>query len=139
MVRGRHERGLLRLRESKTGPKPVYLGPAALELLRSIERVPSNPYVIVGEKAGSHLVNLRKPWYRLRAKAGLHDVRIHDLRHTFASVAAGSGVSLPIIGALLGHTQPQTTARYAHLTADPIRHAVNLTAGSIASTMLGNG
>jgi integrase len=110
----------LRIRESKTGAKTVYLSDPALEVLQSIKRAPGNPHVIVGEKSGSHIVNLRKPWYRLRAEAGLSDVRIHDLRHTYASYAAASGLSLPIIGALLGHTQPQTTARYAHLANVPL-------------------
>jgi site-specific recombinase XerD len=67
----------------------------------------------------------------LRTKAGLDDVRIHDLRHSFASIAVGSGMSLPMIGKLLGHTQPATTARYAHLGADPMRAASNLVGGKI--------
>ena len=66
---------------------------------------------------------LQKPWSRIRALARLEDVRMHDLRHTFASVAAMGGMSLPMIGALLGHSQLQTTARYAHLAADPLREA----------------
>jgi integrase len=85
-----------------------------------------------------HLVNLQKPWRRIRTKAGLKDVRIHDLRHSFASVAAASGLSLPIIGALLGHTQPQTTQRYAHLSGGPLREAANITAGRLAALVKGN-
>jgi integrase len=77
--------------------------------------------VIAGHKHGEHLVNLQKPWRAIRKRAGLEDVRIHDLRHTFASVAAASGASLPIIGKLLGHAQSATTERYAHLAADPVR------------------
>ena len=114
-----YERRLLRIRESKTGAKTVVLSDAAYEIFRKIEKVPDNPYVIIGERDRAHLVNLRKPWYRIRARAGLNDVRIHDLRHTFASFAAESGISLPIIGALLGHSQP-TTARYAHIANDPL-------------------
>ena len=94
-----------------------------------------NRYVIVGAKPGAHLVNLSKPWYRIRAKAGLGDVRIHDLRHSFASMAAAGGLSLPIIGALLGHTQAATTQRYAHLAADPLKQAAHLTGKRIAEAL----
>jgi integrase len=132
------ENQCLRLRESKTGAKVVYLPPPAIEVLSVIERQDDNPFVIVGAKRGSHLVNLQKPWRRIRAKAGLEDVRIHDLRHSFASVAAASGLSLPIIGALLGHNQPQTTQRYAHLAADPLRQAANQIAIEIARAMHGS-
>ena len=68
-------------------------------------------------------MNLQKSWRRVRARAGLDDVRLHDLRHTFASVAVSGGMSLPMVGALLGHSQPRTTARYAHLAADPMKEA----------------
>ena len=93
----------------------------AVEVLASVPRIEGNPHVIVGNRTGAHLINLQKPWRRIRALAGLEDVRIHDLRHTFASVAAASGASLPIIGKLLGHTQAATTQRYAHLGHDSIR------------------
>ena len=125
----------LRIPDSKTGAKTIYLPPAALEVLAGLERRDDNPYVIVGAKHGSHLVNLRKPWGRIRAKADLNDVRIHDLRHSFASMAVAGGLSLPVIGALLGHTQPATTARYAHLAADPLRQAANIAGGRIAAAM----
>ncbi len=75
-------------------------------------------------KASAQLVNLQKPWRRIRKEAGLDDVRLHDLRHSFASIAVASGMSLPLIGALLGHSQPQTTARYAHLLDGPLKSAV---------------
>jgi integrase len=84
------------------------------------------------------LVNLQKAWRRIRAKAGIEDVRIHDLRHSFASVAAGTGMSLPMIGKLLGHTQASTTQRYAHLAADPVRAASNLIGIEISAAMIGN-
>ncbi len=113
----------LRLSDSKTGKKLIYLSKAALDLLEHIPRHKGNPYVICGEKINSHLVNLQKPWRRIRTKVGLNDVRIHDLRHTFASIAASKGLSLPIIGALLGHKQTQTTARYAHLIGQPLIEA----------------
>jgi len=113
------DRACLRLPESKTGAKIIHLSPPALEVLYGIARDASNPYVIVGREPCTHLVNLRKPWGRLRAKAGLIDVRIHDLRHSFASIGAALGFSLPIIGKMLRHSHAATTQRYAHLAADP--------------------
>ena len=125
----------LRLTESKTGRKSIYLNAPALEVLASLPRLEGNPHVICGEKEGAHLVNLQKPWRRIRKAAGLDNVRIHDLRHSFASAAAASGTSLPIIGGLLGHSQPQTTARYAHLGNDPLKAATERIGGAIAGAM----
>jgi len=79
-----------------------------------------NPYVIVGRRPGEHLVNLQKPWRRIRKLAKLDDVHLHDLRHSYASVGAAKRGSLPMIGRLLGHNHTRTTARYAHLAADPV-------------------
>ena len=132
------ERQILRLTDSKTGAKTIYLNDAAAGLLGTMPRISGNSYVIAGKREGAHLVNLQKTWRRIRVRAGLNDVRIHDLRHSFASVAAGVGLSLPVIGKLLGHTQPVTTARYAHLAADPIRAASNLIGHAIASAMNGS-
>jgi integrase len=126
---------MIRLPDSKTGAKTLYLNAPALAVLNELPRVDGNPFVIVGERKGARLVNLQKPWRRIREAAGLDDVRLHDLRHSFASVAAAGGMSLPIIGALLGHSQPQTTARYAHLAADPLRAASEAVAGEIFSAM----
>lgn len=94
-------------------------------ILKNIKRQPDNPYVISGEVSGKHLINLTKAWSRIRKDCGLDDVRIHDLRHSFASMAAASGMSLPLIGTMLGHSQPQTTAQYVHLIGEPMREAVN--------------
>jgi integrase len=127
--------GVLRLPDSKTGAKPIYLNDAAIKVLRGVPKMAANPFVIAGKKQGTRLINLQKPWRRIRAAAGLHDVRIHDLRHSFASIGAGAGMSLPVIGRLLGHTQPITTARYAHLAADPVRAASNQIGDEIASAM----
>ncbi len=124
-----------RLPESKTGAKTIYLPPPALEVLANLERQEDNPFVISGAKPGARLINLQKPWQRIRKRAGLDDVRIHDLRHSFASMAVAGGLSLPVIGALLGHTQPATTARYAHLADDPLKQAANLTGSRIAAAM----
>ena len=92
--------------------------------------------MIHGTVEGKHLINLQKAWHRIRKRAGLDDVRIHDLRHSFASIGAASGLSLPIIGALLGHTQTQTTARYAHLIGEPLKDAASLI-GEKMKSMLG--
>ena len=117
------ERGEARLPDSKTGAKTLHLPAPALAVLADLPRVEGNPYVIVGNVAGARLVNLEKPWRAIREAAGLHDVRLHDLRHAFASVAASSGMGLPIIGKMLGHTQAVTTHRYAHLASDPVKAA----------------
>ena len=106
-------------------------------MLAALPRVAGNPHVIVGKIEGAALVNLEKPWRAIRAAAGLRDVRLHDLRHAFASVAASSGMGLPIIGKMLGHSQPATTARYAHLATDPVKAAVATVAGKIADDMMG--
>jgi len=160
------EKSRLNLPDSKTGKKSVFLSPPAKEILASLDREKDNPFVICGSKQGTHLVNIRKTWQRVKEKAtinlwrqddvlkgrlavlleedgslsfkalisllekenfdltrGLLDVRIHDLRHSFASVAASSGMSLHMIGKLLGHSQAATTARYAHLADDPMQQA----------------
>jgi len=117
------ERAMLFLPDSKTGRKAITLNTPACDVLRSMPRLEGNPWVIAGHKHGEHLVNMQKPWRAIRKSAALEDVRIHDLRHTFASIAAASGASLPIIGKLLGHGQAATTERYAHLGADPVRMA----------------
>jgi len=129
--------GLLRLPDSKTGAKTVQLGEAAVAVLRSIERQPFNRHVIYGTLPGKPLADLQPFWQRIRARAGLKDVRIHDLRHTYASVAVAAGQGLPMIGKLLGHSQVQTTARYAHLAGDPVRAAANDVSGVIAAGLLG--
>jgi integrase len=131
------ERGEARLPDSKTGAKTLHLPPPALALLAELPRLDGNPHVIVGQKVGASMVNLEKPWRAIRAMAGLNDVRLHDLRHAFASVAASSGMGLPIIGKMLGHTQAATTARYAHLASDPVKAAAAAVAGKIAAAMGG--
>lgn len=131
------EAGRINLPDSKTGEKAVALNAPALAILSAIPRVEDNPHVIVGGKPGAALVNLKDPWSAIRKAAGLDDVRIHDLRHSFAAVGAGSGASLHIIGGLLGHTQPGTTKRYAHLADDPLRAASEQIGGQIADWLGG--
>lgn len=130
-------RSCLRLPDSKTGAKVILLGKAATDVLATIERLDDNPYVIVGTIPGQHLSDMQKPWRRIRKRAGLDDVRIHDLRHSFASHALAGGEHLPMIGKMLGHSQVQTTARYAHLAEDPVRVATNRVADRIADALLG--
>jgi integrase len=117
------ESGCLDLSTSKTGQKVVHLNAAARAVLEQLPRRDDNRYVLPGLRLGAHLVNLEKPWRQIRARAGLEDVRLHDLRHTFASIGAMNGLSLPMLAAILGHSQPSTTNRYAHLAADPVRQA----------------
>jgi integrase len=131
------EHGCLMLPDSKTGRKAVRLSPPALALLQTIPRLDGNPFVICGERAGRHLVNIEKPWRRIRKAAQLDDVRLHDLRHSFASVAASGGQSLVVIGKMLGHSQPATTARYAHLADDPVKAASDAVGRHIAAAMDG--
>jgi integrase len=118
--------------DSKTGRKTLYLGSVAVKLLRSIPRRRDNPYVITGDVEGQHLTDMQKPWRRIRKLAELPDVRIHDLMHTFASSGVALGQGLPIIGKLLGHSQPQTTARYAHLAASPALEVADKISESLA-------
>ena len=131
------ERGLLLLPESKTGKKTVYLSAAALEILAGLPPLAGNSYVFPGGVEGKPRADLKKPWAAISKAAGLEGVRIHDLRHSFASFGAGASMGLPIIGKLLGHSQPATTARYAHLDADPMRRAVETIGATIASAMAG--
>lgn len=133
------ERSCLRLPDSKTDAKVVPLGSPALALLQALPRLEGSPYVLPGGKPSGHYVGLAKVWRRVRARAGLPDVRLHDLRHSFASVGAAGGDSLLVIGRLLGHANASTTDRYAHLSDDPLRTAADRTAGRIAAAMKGGG
>jgi integrase len=125
----------LNLADTKTGSRIVPLAPAAVRVLAALPRDSDNPWVIAGKKAGSHLTDLQHPWRRIRARAGLDGVRIHDLRHSFASRAVALGESLPMIGKLLGHTQVQTTARYAHLAHDTVKASASRVAESIGDAL----
>jgi integrase len=128
----------LRLPDSKTGAKTVHLGQPAFDVLTAIARKNDNPWVITGMLPGAPLYDLQPFWQRVRARAGLKDVRIHDLRHTFASTAVAGGQSLPMIGKLLGRTQVQTTARYAHLAVDPVKSAEDAVSSAIAALLQAN-
>lgn len=92
------ERGVLRLPDSKTGAKVVHLGAAAAGFLARLPRSATNPYVCWGNREGSHLIGLYRAWERIRELTQLPDVRIHDIRHAFASIGAAAGLGLPVLG-----------------------------------------
>ena len=124
--------GELRLPDSKTGAWVTSLPPMAVKLLAGLPRDLDSPWVIPGRHPGTHLRDLADAWKTIRARAGLDDVRIHDLRHSFASRALALGESLPMIGKLLGHSQVETTARYAHLARDTVHESAARVAESLA-------
>jgi integrase len=126
-------RGVAHLPDSKTGPKLLFLPELAMVLLEEIDarvrkHCPTSPFVLPGDRPGTHFQGLFYPWRRIRAIARLNDLRIHDLRHVFASTAVSAGDSLYIVGKILGHRQASTTQRYAHLAVGPVREVVNRTA-----------
>jgi len=129
------DRGLLRLRDSKTGPKTIALGAPALELLSAIKPNGSKYLFPDRRRTDQPTANLDWAWVRIRSKAGLDDVRIHDLRHTFASAGLASGEGLPLIGKLLGHAHVATTSRYAHLADDPLQAAANRISTRVADAL----
>jgi integrase len=129
------ERGLLFLADSKTGRKTVILNAPALAVLTGLDRL--GPYVVPGDDPEKPRADLKRPWEAVARRAGLEGVRLHDLRHTYASFGAGGGLGLPIIGKLLGHNQASTTARYAHLDNDPLRRATEAIGSRIAAALDG--
>lgn len=119
------DRNLAKLPDSKTGKKILLLGSAVMELLAPLPKVADSELVFPSAAGGLTPMSIQKAWAKIRLAAGLHDLRLHDLRHNFASSAVSAGNSLYIVGKLLGHTQPQTTQRYAHLAADPLHAAAD--------------
>ena len=128
--------GEMRLPDSKTGARMVPLTSAAAKVLKGLPRTPDNPWVFPGKKKGTRLVNLNDSWERVRRRADLDGVRLHDLRHSFASRALALGEGLPMIGDLLGHRMVSTTARYAHLARDSVRDSSAKIAADIGARIM---
>jgi integrase len=124
---------------SKNGAKIVPLGAAAMRVLIELPRQEGSPYVLPAERGNGHFIGVQKVWQRIRSAAGLEDVRIHDLRHSFASITVSGGDSLYLLGKVLGHSDARTTQRYAHLANDPIRAVADRTSEKIAAIICGGG
>jgi integrase len=131
------DKHFMRFADSKTGQKIIPINEAAVAILASQTPRAGNPFVFPADRSDGFFEGLPKIWRRVRKLAGLEDVRIHDLRHSFASVAVAGGASLPIIGALLGHKDTATTQRYAHLSADPLRAVSQAVADAIPQALEG--
>jgi integrase len=135
------DRGLLLLPDSKTGPKVIVLAAPAIEVLDDLKSVRSNnpkaKFVIEGKDPSKAKADLQRPWELIRREAALEDFRLHDLRHSFASVGAAANLGLPVIGELLGHSDPATTSRYAHLATGPLRAAADGITAKISEMMNG--
>ena len=131
------EGGAIILPRSKRGkkPKPIVLSTIALDILRELPRVVGHGFIIVGKIANKPRSDLKRPWAAIIKAADIEDITLHGLRHSFASAAARQRLGLPMIGALLGHTQAQTTKRYAHLDLEPMREAVEIIALQINGAM----
>lgn len=125
------EGGRMRLADSKVGARTFNLSPETVALLKAVRtaRDGESGYVVRGQKPGRPLINLQQPWRRIRRKAGLDDVRLHDLRHSYASFAAAAGYDLARIKEMLGHQTIQTTQRYAHIADKDVRTSVHRVGG----------
>lgn len=133
------ERSMLRLPDSKTGAKSIPLGASALQVLSGVEREKGAPWVFPAHIGKGHFQGLPRIWRAIAKSAGLKDVRLHDLRHSFASVSVADGASLYVLAKVLGHTQARTTERYSHLAEDPVRRMADRTSKKIAAAMKGRG
>jgi integrase len=127
----------MELPDTKTGARRIPLPSAARTVLSALQRDAGNPYVIVGKLPGKHATDFQHPWRRIRERAELTGVRIHDLRHTYASNAVSSGMPIQMVGRLLGHTQIQTTMRYAHLADEPVKQAAEENAERLSALVSG--
>lgn len=125
----------LELPDSKTGRRRIPLPREAYDIIASLPRMVGNSYVILGETDKGHLVNLQKTWLRVRKIAGLEDVRMHDLRHTYASVAVMNGIDPFLLKEIMGHKNLQTTLRYAHFADAAVQRAAGSVAAKLASSM----
>ncbi|MFK8253126.1 tyrosine-type recombinase/integrase [Ancylobacter terrae] len=131
------ERGLLHLPDSKTGAKAIVLAAPALEVLATVPVIEGCPYVVAGDKLDRPRSDLKRPWELVTRAAELEGVRLHDLRHTYASHGAAVGMGLTIVGRLLGHADVKTTNRYSHFDADPLRRAANAVGSALSAALDG--
>jgi integrase len=131
-------RGYLRLGDSKTGAKVIPIGAPAVEVLARAPQIEGNEYVFPASSGNGHFQGTEKLWRVVRASAGFPELRLHDLRHSFASTGLARGDALPVIGAILGHADVKTTNRYAHLADDPVKSAANAIAETVAAALAGN-
>lgn len=129
------DKGLLRLKDSKTGPKIIRLGAAATSLLAKLPKAHATWVFPDRKHADRPTSNLDWAWVRIRTKAEMPDVRIHDLRHSFASIGVAGGEGLVLIGKLLGHEHVVTTNRYAHLSDDPLQAAADRISERVAEAL----
>lgn len=125
------ETNVLSLDDSKTGKKKIYLNDQSIHVLSSIPQLTNNPYVIIGRKHGKHLTDIRKTWKSILVSAGIPQTRVHDLRHTFASVALKNGLNLYTVGTLLGHRSARTTQRYVHFDNEFVKKENSKTGAAI--------
>lgn len=129
------ERGYLRLGDSKTGAKVIPIGAPASEVLANLTAVEESPFVFPATSGDAAFQGTEKVWRKLRERAGFPELRLHDLRHSFASVGLARGDALPVIGAILGHSDIKTTSRYAHLADDPVRQSADAIAKTVAAAL----
>ena len=132
-------RGYLCLSDSKTGQKNIPLNAAALEVLAEVPRMAGSPFVFPANRGDGYYQGTPKAWNLIRQKAGIGEVRLHDLRHSFASIAVSGGASLPMVGALLGHADSATTHQYAHLLDDPLKLVTEAAGKMLSESLSGNG
>lgn len=125
----------LKLRDSKTGPRTVWLGDEARALIDTLPRIRTVPWLFWNVRFARHLTGVAHYWYEIRVQAKLPNLRLHDLRHTYASHAAMNKETLPMIGRLLGHKNPLSTARYAHLDDEHVLDAAQQIGDAIERMM----
>lgn len=131
--------GALRLPTSKTGAKVIVLSNAAQDVLRGVPKIEGTPWVIAGRRHGEAMTSLQRPFGEVCKAAGITGLRIHDLRHSAASIATSAGVGLPVVGKVLGQSQAYTTQRYSHVHDTAERAAVELIAAAAAPLLVGSG
>jgi integrase len=131
------ERGYLRLGDSKTGAKVIPLGAPAVKLLAGLPRQHGSPFVFPAATGDGSFQGVEKVWRKVRVAAGFPNLRLHDLRHSYASTGLARGDALPVIGAILGHADVKTTSRYAHLADDPVKRAADSISRTVSAALGG--